>query len=35
MNAKFGTQPTMKDMVQLCERIMSVVNDYYEEQDKQ
>lgn len=34
MNARFGTQPTMRDLVDLCQRIMNVVNNYYEEQEK-
>ena len=27
-------QPTMRDVIELCERIISVANDYYEEQDQ-
>ena len=27
-------QPTMREVIELCERIISVANDYYEEQDQ-
>ena len=30
-----NTTPTMKDVVELCNRLIDVVNDYYEEQDNQ
>lgn len=30
-----GSNPTMQDVIMLCERIIDLVNDYYEEQELQ